>query len=68
MNAFEQIESNENIPDHVKAEMLSSLDTFKLIADVVDLFFVKSGQATAQLLSSQTNENTALAPEKKLST
>ena len=44
MNVFEQIESDDTIPVQVKEEMLSSLDTVKLVADVIDLFFVKGGQ------------------------
>ncbi len=52
MNVFEQLESDASIPHHVKEEMLSSLDTIKLVADVVDLFFIKGGWVASQSLGS----------------
>jgi len=55
MNAFQQIEANDKLPEHVKEEMLSSLDIFKLIADVVDLFFVKSGQSLSKALDANSS-------------
>ena len=55
-NAFKNIESNENIPDSVKKEMLSNLDTIKLVADFVDLFFIKGGNVIGKSLASGSTE------------
>lgn len=42
-NVFQEIESNEKLPPHVKRETLGTLFSMKMLADFIDLFVVKAG-------------------------
>jgi len=48
---FKEIESKAELPERVKRETLSNLDVSRLILDIVDLFFIKPGNAIADSLS-----------------
>jgi hypothetical protein len=62
MNVFEEIESDETLPLSVKEEMVSSLDTFKLFGDLVDMFFVKAGQVAVRAIGPETSSSTQAEP------
>jgi hypothetical protein len=64
-NAFKNIEFTEEIPEYVKKEMLSNLDAIKLVADFVDLFFVKAGGVAGKSLASGGEENTGKRKSEK---
>ncbi len=48
---FKEIESMAELPASVKRETMSNLDTVKLMLDLVDLFFIKPGNAVTDSLS-----------------
>ena len=50
-NIFQEIESDATIPPQVKEEMISNLEAIKLVADLVDLFFIKGTSVATQALS-----------------
>ncbi len=48
---FKKIEPEAELPERVKWETLSNLDVSRLILDIVDLFFIKPGNAMTDSLS-----------------
>jgi len=48
---FEKLEPKEHAPAELKKEVFDSLETLKLIADVVDLFTAKFVVSEAELTS-----------------
>ena len=51
-NNFKHIEPEHELPEHVKKETLSNLDTLRLVLDVVDLFCLKANSVWVRSLSS----------------
>ena len=50
-NVFQQLEDDQKIPPKVKQELMSNLESTKLVGELIDLFMIKSATAIAQVLS-----------------
>ncbi len=48
-NPFKALESKETIPEHLKKEVMSSINLSQLILDVSDLFLGKMGDTITGL-------------------
>lgn len=53
-NNFKDLEPEIKLPDNIKREMLSNLETTKTIFRIIDLFLVKAGQTFSSSLSPST--------------
>lgn len=53
-NNFEDLDPEIMLPDNIKREMLSNLETTKTIFRIIDLFLVKAGQTFSSSISPST--------------
>lgn len=50
-NPFKNLASDHSVPNNVKDELNSSIDSLKMFTDLVDLFFVKAASVIGQSFS-----------------
>lgn len=48
MNNFKELEPTDNLPIHIKEEVMGNLGSIRMIMDMVDLFLVKGLFSLAQ--------------------
>lgn len=50
---FQKLHNDHELPEDLKKEVMKSYDTFKLVADISDLFTDKFFKSTATLVSGE---------------
>ncbi|MBT30321.1 MAG: hypothetical protein CMO01_11740 [Thalassobius sp.] len=54
---FQKLHNDHELPEDLKKEVMKSYDTFKLVADISDLFTDKFFKSTATLFSGESSED-----------